>query len=277
MIATTNSASFDVCIFQLFPKSDTFDSAIQISKVHLTDTRKVVVVDLEPCAKMHRESRNDMPYWRRWTEVCIEVCLFMGLTNCVLIHMSYYRVTHHTNQTRQLQMTLVSLTCLISYRKLIILVIADPAQHARLEYLRPILGHIHSGGLRFKGCIQSAFKRQGLLLSQSHRQLVKLRATEKASTSPDDLLLRSLWHRSRELHYVGHFREPLDVDVGDIGYIIGIPPQFVRLKNVCDRLSDGTFQHLKTKAKTSRFIPRDRWTTEVVQGVVRHVFDVILL
>jgi hypothetical protein len=110
MIANTLSSSFDVCIFEFSLNVVLLESAIQISKVHLTDSGKVLVVDLEPCAEMLKKSKNDMPYWRRWTEVCIEVCQVVRLVCCVLIYMpSCYRVTQHTSQTQQLQITLVSL------------------------------------------------------------------------------------------------------------------------------------------------------------------------
>ncbi|KAJ6578776.1 hypothetical protein DFH09DRAFT_1077699 [Mycena vulgaris] len=35
-------------------------------------------------------------------------------------------------------------------------------------------------------------------------------------------VLRAFWRRSRELHYVAHFQEPLRIDVGDIGYVSGL-------------------------------------------------------
>ncbi|KIM89775.1 hypothetical protein PILCRDRAFT_195871 [Piloderma croceum F 1598] len=49
--------------------SATFD----ISKVHLNDSGRIVVVDLEPCLQAIMKSKNNMPYWRSWQEICIEV------------------------------------------------------------------------------------------------------------------------------------------------------------------------------------------------------------
>ena len=140
--------------------------------------------------------------------------------------------------------------------------------------MRPILGHIHSGGLRFKDDIEGAFKRQGLMLSQSLWKLENIQSTKKfnnAPANPDDVL-RALWHRSRELHYVAHFREPLDVDIGDIGYITGNPPQFTCLDNVYEKISDGHL--LPRRIQRSRFTPQGRWNTEEVQGIVRCVSEV---
>ncbi|KIM76228.1 hypothetical protein PILCRDRAFT_653568 [Piloderma croceum F 1598] len=144
----------------------------------------------------------------------------------------------------------------------------DPIQHGRLQYLRPILGHIHSGGLRSKDKIESAFKRQGLMLSQSIRRLEKIQSctTFDGTQVGHDDLLRALWHRSRELHYVAHFREPLDVDIGDIGYIIGDPPQLIQLANVSNEIQ--SWKSVSGKGiQRSRFTPRDRWTTQEVKGV----------
>ena len=151
--------------------------------------------------------------------------------------------------------------------------ILDPVQLQRLEYLRPILGHIHSGGLRFKDHIEGAFKRQGLMLSQSLRKLEIIQSNNILSRTPAQPgdLLRALWDRSRELHYVAHFREPLTLDVGDIGYISGSPPKFTCLDNVYDRISDREL--LPRRIENFRFSPQGRWKTEEVQGVVRYVSE----
>lgn len=142
-----------------------------------------------------------------------------------------------------------------------------PGERARLEYLRPVLGHIHSGGLRFKGPIGAAFKRQGLMLAQALRRLEERKRLEFPTTNPDGFLLHALSHRSRELQYVAHFREPIVVDAGDIGYVTGNPPQFIRLCNVSDEISDGKFPD--PGIQKVRFSPPGRWSTQEVQGIVR--------
>jgi hypothetical protein len=115
------------------------------------------------------------------------------------------------------------------------------------------------------------------MLSQSIRRLEKIQSHTNFSDTPvpcDDLL-RALWHHSKEIHYVAHFREPLDVEVGDIGYIIGDPPQFIRLDNIYDQIHPGkAFPDLGIQK--FHFDPPDRWTTEEVQGVVRYVSDLIV-
>jgi len=80
---------------------------------------------------------------------------------------------------------------------------------------------LFTGGLRFKDNIESAFKRQGFMLSQCIRRLEKIQSQTNIENgpAPREDLLRALWHRSRELHYAAHFREPLDIEIGDIGYI----------------------------------------------------------
>jgi hypothetical protein len=63
---------------------------------------------------------------------------------------------------------------------------------------------------------------------------------EGTLAQPTDPLLRVLWHPSPELHYVTHFCEPLDVKVGDIGYVTRFPSlHFVHLANVYHKLADG--------------------------------------
>lgn len=113
------------------------------------------------------------------------------------------------------------------------------------------------------------------MLSQCIRQLgeIQLRTAFDGTQLARDDLLRALWHRSRELHYVAHFREPLDVDIGDIGYITGDPPQFTRLDNVSDEIQSGKL-FPDTGIRKSRFTPRDRWTTREVEGVVRCVLPI---
>jgi hypothetical protein len=155
------------------------------------------------------------------------------------------------------------------------------AQQQRLEYLRPILGHIHSGGLRFKDKIEMAFKRQALMLFQSRRRLMDAEIQPVTningrSALPDELLLRALWPCSRELHYVAHYSKPLDVRVGDIGYISGNPPKFTGLDNVYEEISDGHVQ--SESVQPLRMLPVDRWSTEEVQGVVRcDIHDMVLI
>lgn len=149
----------------------------------------------------------------------------------------------------------------------------DPVVQQRLEYLRPILGHIHSGGLRFQDGIELAFKRQALMLSESRRRLMEIgvqsgRNIESQSLRRDDLL-RAFWSRSRDLHYVAHYLEPLEVEIGDIGYISGRPPRFTRLDNIYPEIT-GRCIPRKRFLQHQRF-PSGRWTWEDVQGVVRCV------
>jgi len=108
------------------------------------------------------------------------------------------------------------------------------------------------------------------MLSQSIRRLEKIQSctTSRGTQVGHDELLRALWHRSRELHYVAHFREPLDVDTGDIGYITGDPPQFTRLANVSNEIQSGKSVPGRG-IQRSRFTPRNRWTTRKIKGVVR--------
>jgi len=124
--------------------------------------------------------------------------------------------------------------------------------------------------------IESAFRRQGLMLSQSLKRFEDLQTRGNVDSSPatSDGLSRVLWHHSRELHYVAHFREPLDMDVGDIGYIIGDPPQFIRLDNVFDKISDRNMQNSRIEISPSW--PPDRWIMEEVQGIQRYAFEVVL-
>jgi len=96
-------------------------------------------------------------------------------------------------------------------------------------------------------------------------------ASSPFSNVPRDEVLRALWHCSRELHYVAHFREPLDIDAGHIGYITGNPSQFGRLDNVYDDIrSEEIFPD--RGIRPWRYTPRDRWTKAEVQGIIRHTF-----
>ncbi|KAF7369797.1 hypothetical protein MVEN_00312200 [Mycena venus] len=215
-VGTTNSSSFD------------------ISKVHLNDSGNLVVVNLEPVLVVHKGTKDDMPYWRSWQEICIELLAGDPL--------------YEPNPS-------------IEYD-------ADPGSHRRLEYLRPILGHVHYGGARFKETsIEMAFKSEGLVLSQVHREL---QASLHDPLAPPDAQVRhALWRRARELHYVAHYREPLDIDIGDIGYITG--DKFIRLDNVQSQISDG-WNHGPRKAQAFRFVPDNQWTTSTVAGIIRHEF-----
>ncbi|KAJ7658478.1 hypothetical protein B0H17DRAFT_1145578 [Mycena rosella] len=145
---------------------------------------------------------------------------------------------------------------------------SDPLSHKRLEYLRPILGHIHYGGVRFKETsIEMAFKREGLVLAQALRDLHTTINIHNPLEASDAQVLRAMWRRSRELHYVANFREPLDIDVGDIGYIAGNPPKFVRLANVCSAIGDG-WEHGPREIQPFRFFPVDKWDTTDVAGTI---------
>ncbi|KAJ7756349.1 hypothetical protein B0H16DRAFT_1539642 [Mycena metata] len=218
-VATTNSSSFD------------------ISKVHLNDSGNLIVVNLDPTLVVNKGSKDDMPYWRSWQQICVE--LLAG-------DPSYEPNPSIEDDT-------------------------DPSVHRRLEYLRPILGHIHYGGARFqKGSIEMAFKSEGLVLSQALREL---RAIVRSPRGPSDTqVLRAMWRRSNELHYVAHFREPLEIDVGDIGYVVGDPPRFVRLANVRPRITDGQWVFKPPMVQPFRCLPPDKWTRTTVQGIIRHEY-----
>ncbi|KAJ7161062.1 hypothetical protein C8R46DRAFT_1106395 [Mycena filopes] len=214
-VGTTNSSSFD------------------ISKVHLNDSGGLVVVNLDPTLVVDKGSKDDMPQWRSWQQICVE--LLAG------------DPSYEPNPS-------------IEYD-------TDPALHRRLEYLRPILGHIHYGGARFQSrSIEMAFKSEGLVLSQAFHELQTLVRRNPREPEPSDTqVLRA------NLHYAAHFREPLAIDVGDIGYIAGDPPQFVRLANVRTRITDGwAFEALRVQP--FRCVPADKWTRTTVDGVVRHEF-----
>ncbi|KAJ6625985.1 hypothetical protein B0H10DRAFT_568297 [Mycena sp. CBHHK59/15] len=56
-----------------FTVGNTNSSSFDISKVHLNALGNFILVDLEPCLPTNKISKNDMPYWRNWQEICIEV------------------------------------------------------------------------------------------------------------------------------------------------------------------------------------------------------------
>jgi hypothetical protein len=45
---------------------------LQISKIHMDECGKIVVVNLEPVIQKPRP-KDDMPHWRSWQQICIEV------------------------------------------------------------------------------------------------------------------------------------------------------------------------------------------------------------
>ncbi|KAJ7630106.1 hypothetical protein DFH06DRAFT_1480186 [Mycena polygramma] len=222
-----------------FTVGATDSSSFDISKVHLNGSGNVVVVNLDPTLVV-KGAKDDMPYWRSWQEICIQLLAGDPL--------------YEPNPSIEYDM--------------------DPASHRRLEYLRPILGHIHYGGARFKETsIEMAFKSEGLVLAQAYQDL---HASVHNPLAPADArVLQAMWHRgrSRELHYVAHFHEPLDIDIGDIGYITGDPPEFVQLVNVRSRIADKIALSLPPKKiKPLRPIPRNKWFTTIVAGINRHEF-----
>ncbi|KAJ7457034.1 hypothetical protein FB451DRAFT_601064 [Mycena latifolia] len=106
------------------------------------------------------------------------------------------------------------------------------------------------------------------MLSQALRELRK--AVQNPLAPPDAQVLRAIWRGSRE-HYVAHFREPLRIDVGDIGYVSGNPPRFTRLANISEKITDGVCIGFP-RIKPIRTAPYKRWRTVVVHGVTRHSF-----
>lgn len=108
------------------------------------------------------------------------------------------------------------------------------------------------------------------MLNQIQRHLQEMQSQPRLGTSSEaNRLLRALWRRhSRELHYVAHYREPLLIDVGDIGYVIGNPPKFICLDSVSDEILDD-LKIQQSAVKRSRFIPKGRWTTKEINGVIR--------
>lgn len=101
------------------------------------------------------------------------------------------------------------------------------------------------------------------MLSQYIKQLeiVQSRTSSGDTPVPHGDLLLALWHRSRELHYDAHFSEPLDMDAGDIGYIIHDPLQFVRLDNMYEQIHSGR-ESLDLGVQHLRFTPPDKWNTK---------------
>ncbi|KAF8192811.1 hypothetical protein K438DRAFT_1969932 [Mycena galopus ATCC 62051] len=233
IVGTTTSSSFDVRAFFALPPSM---NPAQISKVHLNDSGNVVVVNLDPVLVANKGSNDDMPHWRSWQEISIE--LLAG------------DPSYAPNPSIEYDI--------------------DPVSHRRIEYLRPVLGHIHYGGVRFKEpSIEKAFKSEALVLSQALRELQG--RVHNPLTAPDSQVLHAMWRRFRELHYVAHFREPLDVDVGDIGYITGNPQKFICLANVHSRVGDGWDLGPK-RIQPFHFVPANQWTTTTVAGIVRHAY-----
>jgi hypothetical protein len=212
-----------------------------------------------------------MPHWRSWQEICVEVSQLWEIVCSGLIIRKLLSGDRAYEPNPAIEHAPGLSICPFYRTPNKTRSVADPFQHRRLEYLRPILGHIHSGGLRFKDRIESAFKRQALMLTEARTRLERSELgtmPQGNSRQPDEKLLRALWPRSRELHYVAHFREPLDVKTGDIGYITGKPElRFVRLANVYREISDN---HYFTDGTIPlRREPVDRWTREVVEGAVR--------
>ncbi|KAJ6625981.1 hypothetical protein B0H10DRAFT_568119 [Mycena sp. CBHHK59/15] len=220
-----------------FTVTNTKSSSFDISKVHLNARGNIVLVNLEPCRPTNQISKNDMPYWRSWQEICIE--LLAGDPR------------YEPNP---------SIECY-----------ADTVSQSRLEHLRLIVGHIHQGGARFKETsIATAFRSEAELLSQALEKFNEILLAPQYAVVP-----RDIWHRTREFHYVLHLREPLSVDIGDIGYITGDPPRFVRLANVHAELITDGWRYAPLKIEPLRFSPVDRWTTTVVEGVTRHAFRLL--
>jgi hypothetical protein len=76
-----------------------------------------------------------------------------------------------------------------------------------------------------------------------------------------------LAQNSKELHYVAHFQEPLELEAGDIGFITRNPDRFNKLDNAFDEIGDVFPPH---PVQEIRFTPKNRWETSVVDGVVRY-------
>lgn len=144
----------------------------------------------------------------------------------------------------------------------------DTEAGQRFNYLRLVLAHIQAGGLRFKDHIVSSFSRQADLFEKVHQHLKEqYRMDLQSSDAPLLNVLSTLW---RELHYTVEFREPLDVNSGDIGYIPSDPSglQFVRLANVYEGISDG--YPCASQIKKYSHTPGGRWKKKVVEGVTRY-------
>ncbi|KAJ7054698.1 hypothetical protein C8F01DRAFT_1162617 [Mycena amicta] len=224
-------------------------SLFDISSVHLNESGNVVIVNLEPTSTLDISTSDSMPHWNNWQVICIEL----------LTGDAEYEPNPSIDH------------------------VEDSVRNKRLEYLRPILGHIHQGGARFQEVsIEAAFRKEGKLLARAHHDL----GSNVRRNNPDlmlppveeQVLRRAMWHDrsgsgSRELHYVAHFKEPLVLDVGDIGYVTGDPPSFVALKNVRAEISDGFKDDSELPVPIPlRFEPKNRWRTETIGGVIRHAF-----
>lgn len=84
-----------------------------------------------------------------------------------------------------------------------------------------------------------------------------------------DLLQATLVNNSRELHYAAHFRDPLPIEAGDIGYITGNPPAFHCVEHAFSEVGDGVL--IRDGIMEHRSTPLGRWETNEVGGVVRFV------
>jgi hypothetical protein len=97
---------------------------------------------------------------------------------------------------------------------------------------------------------------------------------DSGSAPPDELLLQTLvLPRSSELHYVAHFSEPLQIKIGDIGYISGQPPRFTKLENAYREITDRTItdgRHFDESVWPLRKLPPRRWSTTQTRGITRY-------
>lgn len=58
----------------LYENNSLIRHSVQITKVHLNNSGNIVIVDLQPTLDEITQAKNDMPYWRNWQMVCLEVC-----------------------------------------------------------------------------------------------------------------------------------------------------------------------------------------------------------
>lgn len=109
------------------------------------------------------------------------------------------------------------------------------------------------------------------MLSQSLRRLEGVQdatVPEQPQQKLVTALLHALGPSKRDVHYVSHFQEPLDINVGDVGYIKGSPPRFTRLDNTYAAIGDASFIPNNAIQKF-RLTPRNRWSTQEVDGIIR--------
>lgn len=109
------------------------------------------------------------------------------------------------------------------------------------------------------------------MLSQSLRRLEGVQDATVPDRPQQQLapaLLRALGPSLRDVHYVSHFQEPLDLNVGDVGYIKGNPPEFTRLDNTYAAIGDTSFIP-KNAIQKFRLTPHNRWSTQEVGGIIR--------